>query len=55
MKSVLVKLGMSPIGSDFAVLYPTDWLPIMLDGRLMGYIDPSHADRFVHSLRVLKI
>lgn len=55
MKAVLVKLGMSPVGSDFATLYPADWLPVMLDGRLMGYIDPSQAERLVHSLRVLKI
>jgi DNA-directed RNA polymerase I subunit RPA2 len=27
----------------------------MLDGRLMGYIDPTQAERLVHSLRVLKI
>jgi hypothetical protein len=34
---------MSPIGTDFGLIYPQKYLPVMLDGRLMGYVDPRLA------------
>ena len=38
-KRLLVKLGMNPINSDFGVVYPSEYLPVLLDGQLMGYLD----------------
>jgi DNA-directed RNA polymerase I subunit RPA2 len=43
-KTLLSSLGMHPIKTDFNLIYPHSYLPIMLDGILIGYIDPSHAD-----------
>lgn len=40
-KTILAELGMHPINSDFNLIYPQKYLPIMLDGVLIGYIDPS--------------
>ena len=55
MKVLLSSLGMHPISTDFGLIYPYKYLPVMLDGILMGYIDPSIANTFVKSLRALKI
>jgi len=46
---------MCPIGSDFGMVYPQNYLPVLLDGKLMGYVDPKIAKKMVHSLRSLKI
>ena len=46
---------MSPIGSDFSLIYPHNSLPIMLDGRLMGYVELKLAPSLVKSLRAIKI
>lgn len=54
-KSLLASLGMNPITSDFGLIYPYMYLPITLDGVLMGYIDPKLAPTLVKSLRALKI
>lgn len=54
-KTLLASLGAHPISSDFGLIYPYKYLPIMLDGILIGYIDPALAVEFVKSLRALKI
>ena len=54
-KNLLVKLGMSPVGSDFGIVYPQKYLPVMLDGKLMGYVEPKLAPYLVKSLRAIKI
>ena len=46
---------MHPITSDFGLVYPSNYLPVMLDGILLGYIDNKLADQLVKSLRALKI
>ena len=46
---------MHPISSDFSLIYPYKYLPIMLDGVLLGYVDPKMAPELVRSLRALKI
>ena len=42
-KTLLTQLGMHPVSSDFGLIYPYKYLPVMLDGVLEGYIDPSIA------------
>jgi hypothetical protein len=46
---------MNPISSDFGLIYPNKYLPIILDGVLLGYVDPEIAPQLVKSLRALKI
>jgi len=46
---------MSPLGSDFGLIYPHKYIPVVLDGRVMGYIDPNIAPKLVNSLRAIKI
>ena len=54
-KKLLTQLGMSPLGSDFGLIYPHKYIPVVLDGRVMGYIDPNIAPKLVNSLRAIKI
>jgi len=54
-KKLLTQLGMSPISSDFGLIYPHKYIPVVLDGRVMGYIDPNLAPKLVNSLRAIKI
>jgi hypothetical protein len=34
--------------TDFNLVYPVDYLPILLDGILMGYVDPKIAPHMVN-------
>jgi len=54
-RKLLSSLGMNPIGSDFGLIYPNKYMPVVLDGRLMGYVDPKIAPHLVKSLRAIKI
>lgn len=54
-KSLLASLGMHPISSDFGLVYPHRYLPVVLDGKILGYVDPKQAPELVRSLRALKI
>ena len=54
-KKLLCSLGMNPLGTDFGLIYPDKYLPVMLDGKLMGYVDPKLAPYLVKSLRAIKI
>jgi DNA-directed RNA polymerase I subunit RPA2 len=54
-KKLLTEIGMEPIGSDFGMIYPSNFLPIMLDGKLIGYVDPKISVTLVTKLRRLKI
>lgn len=47
-------LGMSP-NLDLSIVYPGDYLKIVLDGKVIGMINPKKAQQFVDSLRYLKI
>jgi DNA-directed RNA polymerase I subunit RPA2 len=46
---------MHPISSDFGLIYPYRYLPVTLDGVILGYVDPRQAPELVRSLRALKI
>ena len=50
-KKLLCTLGMNPVQSDFGLIYPHQYLPVMLDGKLMGYVDRKIAQIMVNSLR----
>ncbi len=54
-KALLSSLGMHSVSSDFGLIYPYKYLPVVLDGILLGYVDPAHANEFVKALRALKI
>ena len=41
--------------TDFNVVHPINFLPVMLDGVLLGYVDPQIAPNFVQSMRQIKI
>ena len=41
--------------TDFNFLDPQFAYPVMIDGRLAGYVDNHHADGFINSMRYLKI
>ena len=34
--------------TDFNLIYPVDFLPVVLDGILMGYVDPKIAVHMVN-------
>lgn len=46
---------MQPVQTDFHVVQPVNFLPIMVDGVLLGHIDPKMALDFSNSLREIKI
>lgn len=54
-KQLLASLGMNSQSSDFNLIYPIEFLPVVLDGILMGYVDPKLAPHLVNQLRMLKI
>jgi len=54
-KALLASIGMHAAQSDFGLIYPHKYLPVTLDGMLLGYIDPKEAPEFVKALRALKI
>jgi hypothetical protein len=54
-KAVLSSLGMHSVSSDFGLIYPYRYLPVVLDGIILGYVDPKNANKFVKALRILKI
>jgi hypothetical protein len=54
-KAMLSSLGMHSVSSDFGLIYPYRYLPVVLDGIVLGYVDPKHAQELVKALRTLKI
>ena len=46
---------MQPAQTDFHMVQPVDFLPVVLDGVLLGYLDPKMALDFSNSLREIKI
>ena len=54
-KARLATLGMNPIQTDFNIVYPVDYLPVVLDGIVMGYVEPKIAPHLVNSLRAIKV
>ena len=48
-------MGVNLCQTDFNIVYPINFLPVMLDGVLLGYVDPQIAPNFVQSMRKIKI
>jgi hypothetical protein len=46
---------MNPVSSDFGMVQPYNYIPLMLDGKLLGSVDLKVADNLVNSLRQIKI
>lgn len=46
---------MQPAQTDFNIIHPINFLPVVLDGILLGYVDPRIALDFSNSLREIKI
>ena len=49
------KFGMAPVNNDFDLVYPLEYYPVMLDGGIIGYIEPGLVNQMIASLRKLKI
>jgi len=43
-KQLLASFGMHPVQTDFNLIYPQSFLPVVLDGILLGYINPKEAE-----------
>jgi hypothetical protein len=54
-KNLLTSLGMHAQQTDFNLVYPVNFLPICLDGIVLGYVDPKLAPHMVSQLRYLKM
>ena len=54
-KNLLSSLGMNPISTDFNIVFPANYLPIVLDGVVLGYVEPQIAIHLVNSLRAIKV
>ena len=54
-KSLLSSLGMNPISTDFNIIFPVNYLPVVLDGVVLGYVEPQIAPHLVNSLRAIKV
>ena len=47
IKQLLCDLGLHSIDSDFDLIPSSTYMPVVLDGELLGYIDPTHAETMV--------
>lgn len=54
LSKILEKLGMLSTYSEITNLAFPTFLPVMLDGRILGYISPSLAKRAVNQIRMIK-
>ena len=43
VKKLLCRLGMQAVSSDFNLVYPNSYLPVVTDGILLGYVAPELA------------
>lgn len=53
LPTVLAGMGMKPVVSS--LVYPAEYLPVMLNAELIGYLPPELADSVVLQLRFLKV
>jgi DNA-directed RNA polymerase I subunit RPA2 len=54
-KALLASLGMHAVSSDFGLIFPYRYIPVVLDGVVMGYVEEKRAKEMVKALRALKI
>ena len=55
INNLCVSLGMNPIQNGLIMNFPIYYYPVILDGKLLGYISPEYVNDFVKSLRFLKV
>jgi hypothetical protein len=46
---------MNAVQTDFNIVYPSSYLPVVLDGIVLGYVEPQVAPFLVESLRAIKV
>jgi len=51
---ICCSLGMYP-AADLSCIYPSEYLKVTLDGKVIGVVEPEKANEFVDSLRYLKV
>ena len=54
-RTLCAKLGMHPLQTDFNLIQPHTFLPVMLDGIVLGYLEPDVAPIFANALRAIKV
>mmetsp|Transcript_31722 Transcript_31722/g.48613 ORF Transcript_31722/g.48613 Transcript_31722/m.48613 type:complete len:179 (+) Transcript_31722:1447-1983(+) len=54
-RKLLKSMGMIPVDSTFENVCPSNFLPVLMDGRLLGHLDPKTATKFVTTLRGIKM
>lgn len=54
VRKLLARLGMQAVTSDFNLTFPYNYLPVMFDGILLGYVAPELAGQMVKALRIIK-
>ena len=47
MMNLMGSFGMEELKKEMRVVYPANFLPVILDGVLIGYVDPEKAESFV--------
>ena len=55
LEIVLTTLGMNPISKNINLIHPPDSLHVLLDGKLIGYVELELIDELISSLKYLKI
>lgn len=55
LEIVLTNLGMNPISKNINIIHPPNSLHVLLDGKLIGYVESELIDGLISSLRYLKV
>lgn len=46
---------MVPETNNLSMFYPSNFAYVILNGKIIGYVDNSMAETFVNNLRILKV
>ena len=46
---------MKQLTTDLSEIFPIEYLPVALDGQLLGFVSPTKAGELVESLRKIKM
>ena len=55
LEKVLISLGMEPIGPELSLIYPSSFYTVLLDGKVIGYVNPELMPAVIENLRRLKV
>ena len=55
LEIVLTNLGMNPISKNINIIHPPNSMHILLDGKLIGYVETELIDGLIRSLKYLKV